>query len=156
LTNLLKTKINDLDADELIALTRLAQGSLGRALSLHDANGVKIFRQMLTLFDDFPLYSVSKLYDLVEKALKDKNTLKMAQTLLLQWLTKVCVCGGKGEDDAEIFAGEIALRERVRQHIPVLRLMDLINEISRGFADIDLDQKQVFVNAFSKLQQGAK
>lgn len=156
LTNLLKTKINDLDADELIALTRLAQGSLGRALSLHDANGVKIFRQMLTLFDDFPLYSVSKLYDLVEKALKDKNTLKMAQTLLLQWLIKVGVCGGKGEDDAEIFAGEIALRERVRQHIPVLRLMDLINEISRGFADIDLDQKQVFVNAFSKLQQGAK
>ena len=156
LTNLLKTKINDLDADELIALTRLAQGSLGRALSLHDANGVKIFRQMLALFDDFPLYSVSKLYDLVEKTLKDKNTLKMAQTLLLQWLTKVCVCGGKGEDDAEIFAGEIALRERVRQHIPVLRLMDLINEISRGFADIDLDQKQVFVNAFSKLQQGAK
>ncbi len=156
LTNILKSKINGLGNDELVALTRLARGSLGRALSLIDADGVKLFRQMLALFADFPLYSVARLYDLVEKTLKDKDALKLAQTLLLQWLTNVCVCGGKGENDAEIFAGEIALRERVQQHIPVLRLMELIDEIRRGFADIDLDQKQVFVNAFSKLQRGAK
>lgn len=156
LTNILKSKINGVGNDELVALTRLARGSLGRALSLIDADGVKLFRQMLALFADFPLYSVARLYDLVEKTLKDKDALKLAQTLLLQWLTNVCVCGGKGENDAEIFAGEIALRERVQQHIPVLRLMELIDEIRRGFADIDLDQKQVFVNAFSKLQRGAK
>lgn len=156
LTNILKSKINGLGDDELVALTRLARGSLGRALSLIDADGVKLFRQMLALFADFPLYSVARLYDLVEKTLKDKDALKLAQTLLLQWLTNVCVCGGKGENDAEIFAGEIALRERVQRHIPVLRLMELIDEIRRGFADIDLDQKQVFVNAFSKLQRGAK
>lgn len=156
LTNILKSKINGLGNDELVALTRLARGSLGRALSLIDADGVKLFRQMLALFADFPLYSVARLYDLVEKTLKDKDALKLAQTLLLQWLTNVCVCGGKGENDAEIFAGEIALRERVQRHIPVLRLMELIDEIRRGFADIDLDQKQVFVNAFSKLQRGAK
>lgn len=156
LTNILKSKINGLGNDELVALTRLARGSLGRALSLIDADGVKLFRQMLALFADFPLYSVARLYDLVEKTLKDKDALKLAQTLLLQWLTNVCVCGGKGENDAEIFAGEIALRERMQRHIPVLRLMELIDEIRRGFADIDLDQKQVFVNAFSKLQRGAK
>ena len=156
LTNILKSKINGLGDDELVALTRLARGSLGRALSLIDADGVKLFRQMLALFADFPLYSVARFYDLVEKTLKDKDALKLAQTLLLQWLTNVCVCGGKGENDAEIFAGEIALRERVQRHIPVLRLMELIDEIRRGFADIDLDQKQVFVNAFSKLQRGAK
>ncbi|HAW34177.1 MAG TPA: DNA polymerase III subunit delta' [Alphaproteobacteria bacterium] len=156
LTNILKSKINGLGDDELVALTRLARGSLGRALSLIDADGVKLFRRMLALFADFPLYSVARLYDLVEKTLKDKDALKLAQTLLLQWLTNVCVCGGKGENDAEIFAGEIALRERVQRHIPVLRLMELIDEIRRGFADIDLDQKQVFVNAFSKLQRGAK
>lgn len=156
LTNILKSKINGLGDDELVALTRSARGSLGRALSLIDADGVKLFRQMLALFADFPLYSVARLYDLVEKTLKDKDALKLAQTLLLQWLTNVCVCGGKGENDAEIFAGEIALRERVQRHIPVLRLMELIDEIRRGFADIDLDQKQVFVNAFSKLQRGAK
>ena len=156
LTNILKSKINGLGNDELVALTRLARGSLGRALSLIDADGVKLFRQMLALFADFQLYSVARLYDLVEKTLKDKDALKLAQTLLLQWLTNVCVCGGKGENDAEIFAGEIALRERVQRHIPVLRLMELIDEIRRGFADIDLDQKQVFVNAFSKLQRGAK
>lgn len=156
LTNILKSKINGLDGDDLTALTRLAGGSLGRALSLIDADGVKLFRQMLALFADFPLYSVARLYDLVEKTLKDKDALKMAQTLLLQWLTNVCVCGGKGENDAEIFAGEIALRERVQRHVPVLRLMELIDEIRRGFSDIDLDQKQVFVNAFSKLQRGAK
>ena len=156
LTNILKSKINGLGDDELVALTRLARGSLGWALSLIDADGVKLFRQMLALFADFPLYSVARLYDLVEKTLKDKDALKLAQTLLLQWLTNVCVCGGKGENDAEIFAGEIALRERVQRHIPVLRLMELIDEIRRGFADIDLDQRQVFVNAFSKLQRGAK
>ena len=106
----------------------------------------------MALFADFPELSVSKVYDFVEKTSKDKELLKTARTLLIQWLSDVCISDEK-TDKEEIFPSEALLRKRLQNTIPVLKLMDLTEELQKAFSDIDLDQKQVFVNAFLTLQR---
>ena len=117
-------------------------------------DGVSLFKKLVSFFAAFPAVSVSGLYDFAEKSLKDKDVLKTAQSLLIQWLTDVCVSAEK-QDAAEIFAGESAVRRRLQTVFPVLKLMDLTDGLRRAFADPDLDQKQVFVNAVLTLQREA-
>ena len=78
----------------------------------------------------------------------------MAQSLLIQWLADVCI-SAETEKKEEIFSGESLFRQRLQNTIPILKLMDLTDELRCAFSDIDLDQKQVFVNAFLTLQREA-
>ncbi|MBR1778869.1 MAG: DNA polymerase III subunit delta' [Alphaproteobacteria bacterium] len=154
LRDILQVKIQNLSDQDCQALTLLSEGSPGKAVSLYEQNGCAIFKQMLALFSDFPKISVPTLYDFTEKSLKDKNVMKMAQTLLLQWLSRVCIYFQKNEY-SEIFPSEKQLMQKVLTSLDPLRLMEIINEIQKTFADTDLDQKQVFANAFLTLQREA-
>lgn len=154
LIDIFKSKYNHISDQDCHSLALLSEGSPGKAMALMDHDGLRLFKQMLALFSDFPDLSVSGVYDFVEKTLKDKELLKTAQSLLLQWLADVCISAEK-TDKEEIFPSEALLRKRLQNTIPVLKLMDLTNDLQKAFADIDLDQKQVFVNAFLTLQREA-
>lgn len=154
LEDIFKSKNDHISDEDCHSLALLSEGSPGKALALMDHDGLRIFKQMLALFADFPELSVSKVYDFVEKTSKDKELLKTARTLLIQWLSDVCISAEK-TDKEEIFPSEALLRKRLQNTIPVLKLMDLTEELQKAFSDIDLDQKQVFVNAFLTLQREA-
>lgn len=154
LEGVFKAKYGHISDQDCRSLALLSEGSPGKALALTDHDGLRVFKQMLALFSDFPELSVSKVYDFVEKTLKDKELLKTAQVLLIQWLAGVCISAEK-TDKEEIFPSEALLRKRLQDTIPVLKLMDLTDELQKAFADIDLDQKQVFINAFLTLQREA-
>ena len=154
LSDFLKSKGEDIPDADLRTLSLLAEGSPGKAVSLIKQDGVSLFKRLVSFFAAFPAVSVSGLYDFAEKSLKDKDVLKTAQSLLIQWLTDVCVSAEK-QDAADIFAGEGAVRRRLQTVFPVLKLMDLTDGLRRAFADPDLDQKQVFVNAVLTLQREA-
>lgn len=154
LDDFLKSKCDDISDADRRALSILAEGSPGNAVSLIKRDGVSLFKKLVSFFSAFPALSVSGLYDFTEKSLKDKNTLKTAQSLLIQWLTDVCVSAEK-QSAPEIFTGEGDVRRRLQTVFPVLKLMDLTDGLCRIFADSDLDQKQAFVNAFLTLQREA-
>lgn len=148
----IKLKCDDFSSDDLSLLLQLSQGSMGKALFLIENNGVDIFKQMLALFESFPDLRVSQIYDFVEKASKNKDVFKIAQMLFIQLLSLVCLSDATQTD--EEFLLEYSGYQRLKK-LPVLRLMDLINEFQSAFCDIDLDQKQVFINAFFELQREA-
>lgn len=154
LNDILKVRIEDIPEQALHALTLLSEGSLGKALSLYEQDGVSVFKQMISLFSDFPKLSVPALYAFTEKVLKEKDVMKTAQTLFIQWLSRVCIQSQTGEGD-EIFPSEREIMRRLQNSIEPLRLMEITEEFRKAFADTDLDQKQVFVNAFLKLQREA-
>ena len=154
LFDIFKLKSEQLSEEDSRSLALLAEGSPGKALTLAEQGGVSVFKQMLSLFADFPEMRVTKIYDFVEKTLKDKEVLKMAQSLLIQWLADVCI-SAETEKKEEIFSGESLFRQRLQNTIPILKLMDLTDELRCAFSDIDLDQKQVFGNAFLTLQREA-
>ncbi|MBR4127160.1 MAG: AAA family ATPase [Alphaproteobacteria bacterium] len=154
LNDILKVRIEDIPEQALHALTFLSEGSLGKALSLYEQDGVSVFKQMISLFSDFPKLSVPALYAFTEKVLKEKDVMKTAQTLFIQWLSRVCIQSQTGEGD-EIFPSELQIVQRLQNSLQPLRLMEITEEFRKAFADTDLDQKQVFVNAFLKLQREA-
>ena len=154
LENILATRLSNLADQELKTLAFLAEGSLGKAFSLYEQNGVSVFMQMLDCFSSFPEMKITALYDFAEKKLKEKNTLKMAQSLFLQWLGRVCI-QSQTRRKTEMFPGEIQIMTRLQTRIDPLRLMEITEELQRTFADTDLDQKQIFINAFLKLQREA-
>ena len=154
LNDILKVRIEDIPEQALHALTLLSEGSLGKALSLYEQDGVSVFKQMISLFSDFPKLSVPALYAFTEKVLKEKDVMKTAQTLFIQWLSRVCIQSQTGEGD-EIFPSELQIVQRLQNSLQPLRLMEITEEFRKAFADTDLDQKQVFVNAFLKLQREA-
>lgn len=154
LQDILKTKTTDIPDQELKTLTLLAQGSLGRALSLYEQDGISVFMQMIRLLSGFPKLPVTALYAFTEKVLKEKDVMKTAQALFVQWLGRVCVRSQTDEGE-EIFPEELQIMKRLQNAIKPLRLMEITEELQKTFADTDLDQKQVFVNAFLRLQREA-
>ena len=147
----LKLKYDGFLDEDLSLLLQLSEGSMGKALFLFENNGANIFKHMLSLFENFPKLHVSRIYDFIEKISKNKNDFKIAQMLFIQWLSLCClsdVC----QKDEQCFSD---LASQLLKTVPVLRLMDLINEFQSAFGDIDLDQKQVFINAFFELQREA-
>lgn len=154
LRNVFNTQLSSLSEQDTHTLTMLAEGSLGKAISLYEQNGISVFTQMVSLLSSFPKLSVPALYSFTEKTLKEKNTLKIAQTLLLQWLYRVCIQFQKNENE-EIFPSELQIMKRVQNCINPLRLMEITEELQTVFSDTDLDQKQIFINAFLTLQREA-
>ncbi len=151
---LLKQKHPDISDKELKGLLYLSQGRLGQAFVLKERDAVFLFEKILDFFKNFPNLPVTDLYTFVEKNLKEKETLKIAQEILLQWLAKVCVSTYSNE--RTFFSeNEAEAARNLNSLIPTLKQIELIEDIQKTFQDIDLDRKQIFVNAFLKLQKEA-
>ena len=155
LEDFLKVCVPVLTDAERHALALLAEGSAGKALTLADSNGIRLFVGLTDLFADFPRISVPKLYDMADKLYKDKDRFQLLLDLFVQWLTRVCVLSQSGAGFDEIIPGEADAVRKICRFVPTLTLMDILSDITASFADIDLDRKQVFVNAVLKLQRGA-
>ncbi len=153
LEDFLKSYCPNLTDAERHALALLAEGSAGKALTLADSGGIRLFVGLTDLFADFPRISVPKLYDTADKLYKDKDRFQLLQDLFVQWLTRVCVLSQSGGGFDEIIPGEADAVRKICRFVPTLMLMDILSDITASFADIDLDRKQVFVNAVLKLQR---
>ncbi len=142
----------DLSAEELSAITALADGSPGKALDFAGHNGVGLFENLMELFSRFPDFSVPALYEFSDKILKDKENLKTVQSLMIDRLSKAAVFAAS-KIPYRFVGKEQGVVERILSVLQPLELIDSIEEIRSAFADIYLDQKQVFVNACLKLQR---
>lgn len=154
LDDFLKIYHPSLPDTERRALALLAEGSAGKALTLADSDGIRLFIELTDLFAGFPRISVPKLYDLTDKLYKDKERFGLLQDLFVQWLTRVCVLSQNNGVFDEIIPGEAEIVRKICRFVPTLTLMDILSDIAAAFADIDLDRKQVFVNAVLKLTRG--
>lgn len=154
LDDFLKIYHPSLPDTERRALALLAEGSAGKALTLADSDGIRLFVELTDLFAGFPRISVPKLYDLTDKLYKDKERFGLLQDLFVQWLTRVCVLSQNNGVFDEIIPGEAEIVRKICRFVPTLTLMDILSDIAAAFADIDLDRKQVFVNAVLKLTRG--
>lgn len=151
----LKSRHLSMPDTERRALALLSEGSPGKALTLADGNGIRLFVELTDLFAGFPRISVPKLYDMADKIYKDKERFGLLQDLFVQWLTRVCVLSQSGGVFDEIIPGEADIIRRICRFMPTLTLMDILSDITAAFADTDLDRKQVFVNAVLKVARGA-
>ena len=151
----------DLDADDTHALSRLGEGSPGRALALAEAGGLDFYREMIALLDGLPRLDMKALAALSERAGRQgaEDTFETVTDLLRWWLARLISGRASGRPAEEIVAGEGALAARLLGSGELdqwLAVWDKTNRLVGRALGANLDRKQVVMNAFLALEGAAR
>lgn len=155
----------DIEGAEKVALTRLAEGSVGRAIELAEAGGVDIYRELLGLLETLPrldLLATHKLGDKVGRAGAD-TAWEAVTGLLSWWLARFAKSLAVGRLAAEVVPGEEALAARLAKGAAggaggLDRWVEVWDNVTRLFARADsanLDRKQALINALQMIEAAA-
>jgi DNA polymerase-3 subunit delta' len=136
------------------ALARLAEGSIGHALTLADAGGLDLYRQMVAVLGTLPRLDQRAAHAFAEAlGRKSDEAFETASGLLVWWLTRLIRSGARGTAAAEVVPGEAALISRLLGQGGdggLDRWLDVWEKITQVFARaeaVNLDRKQVVLNA---------
>ena len=145
------------EADRRMA-AGFAEGSIGRALTLAEAGGTDLYRDISELLLPLPKLDGPQLHRLADKLARGSTdgAFRTAGDLLLGWLARMLkVSSGAGEA-GEIVPGELASMRRLGAHGPANRWIEQIESIRRQFAlveGLNLDRRQVWIAAMLGLQR---
>ncbi len=149
-----------LSAQERDLLLSLSEGSPGRALALTEQGGVALFETLLDILDGLPNLDIRAVHGLGDKvARKDgADAFRTLSALLVWWLNHLICDGAKSAPPRTISEREAALRQRLLAKGDLEHWAGVWEKLSHLFARaeaVNLEPKQVILNAFSALQQAA-
>jgi DNA polymerase-3 subunit delta' len=155
---LLRRHHPDMPADTLQGLAALGEGSIGRALALHEQGGMDLYGSMVGLLNGLPKLPGGALHDFAEKVGRQADSVALFGELFAGWLAQGArrAAGGPG---SEVVAGEANLQRRLVTRVGLERWTVLWERISTLFdrADaVNLDGKQVILNAFLAVEKACR
>ncbi|WP_445376507.1 DNA polymerase III subunit delta' [Niveispirillum fermenti] len=163
--SLLFRYLPDLDDAERTALARLAEGSIGRAIELHTAGGLDLYKAMLGVFDSLPRLDVLGAYAFADATLRGGNEEAnwIAVTELIGWwLGRIARAAARGTIPAEVVPGEAALVHRLMQGSHRAGALDRWVEVwentNHMFAKAEsanLDRRQTLMSALARIEAAA-
>ena len=147
----------DLSAGDRALLTRLAEGSIGRALDLAAAGGIELYRRLVELLDTLPDLDGAALHVLADRLASGEEAFRLVSELLPAWLARMvslgAARGGPGAD------GETATMRRLVGRRSLDQWVEVWEKLTHLFAQADglnLDRKQVVLNAFFAIEEAAR
>ncbi len=152
----------ELARSEAEALSRLAEGSIGRAIELADAGGLALYRSILSALAQVPRVDVADLYAFADKLARSdaEEAYRACEELLSQFLAKMALrAAGRPFEPDEPIAGEGEVMQRLAACADSARWADLRDRIGRDFANTDqlnLDRKQAVLGAFFAIEELAR
>ena len=152
---LLRRHHPDMGSEELQGLAGLADGSIGRALALHEQGGMDLYGAMVGLLQGLPKLPGGALHDFAEKIGRQADSVALFGELFSGWLAQGARRAAGGHS-AEVIGGEAELQRRLVARAGLERWTTLWERISGLFerADaINLDGKQVILNAFLAVEK---
>lgn len=158
---LLRRHRPDLTDEDVQALARLSEGSIGRALALAAEGGLALYRDVVTLLGGLPRLDVPALHafgDRVARAGADE-AYRTVTELFGWWLAKMIRLGGQGGALPEVVAGEAAVMSRLLAAGGLDQWVEVWEKVTSLFARADavnLDRKQVVLNAFLAVERLAR
>jgi len=155
-TSLLVRRRPELEEGDARAVARLAEGSIGRALSLALGEGLALYREMITLMGNLPRIDIPALHGFADRVGGDEEKSRTLEALFLRWLA---IAAGPGRAAGEAVAGEGALGRRLLAAAGVERWLDLWDRTVKGFEraeSVNLDRKQVILNTFLSLERALR
>ena len=148
----------DLAPVDALALAQLAEGSIGRALILAAMDGLAIHRDMYRILGEIPRIDTESLYGFAERLARGEGQgFRLLAELLPGALTRMIELAlgqGAGTPPAERETlARLAARRGLDQWVEVWRKICHLFAAAEG---IELDRKQVVVNAFFALEEAAR
>ena len=152
----------DLGPDDVAALARLGEGSIGKALGLAAEGGLGLYRELVGLMQTLPRLDVPALHafaDRVGRADADAAWRTLTE-LFGWWLARLIQAGGRrGEGMAEVVAGEGAVMARLLASGGLDRWLEVWEKVTSLFARTDavnLERKQALLTAFLAVERLAR
>ena len=146
------------EADRALA-AGLAEGSIGRALSILEAGGVELYRDLVALLLALPKLDAGALHRQAERLARSgsEESYRLAAELLLGWLTRMIKLAAAGGDaGSEFLKGERAAMTRLGRGVSVARWIELAEEMRREFSlveGVNLDRRQVWISSLLGVQR---
>jgi len=140
---LLRERFSDLTTDDAAELARLAEGSPGRAMSLAEAGGLELNRELDRLLARLPALDVPALHALADRAARGEKGMAafaVLGELLTRWLA------------AAVRAGQAPGRASLDQWLAV---WDKVSGLLARAEGANLDRKQVLLSAILAVQRAA-
>ena len=153
---ILTTEAPDLADADRFALARLSDGSPGRALALHEAGGLDVYRAMVDVLAGLPQLDRVAAHDLANR-LSGKAADMAYRTftqLLFDWVSRMVRTAARGAKPAEIVPGERAAMQRLSASAGLDRWVEVWEKmtalVDRAEA-VNLDRKQVILSLLETL-----
>lgn len=152
---LLAVRAPELPYENAVSLARLSEGSIGRALTLHEIGGLDTYRGLLDLLStapDIDFQRVHRLGDQLSRSAEESGY-RVFYELLLWWLARLSKYAAGGPRPLDIIDGEGDLIDRFLAMGRLDRWFALWEKTAALFAQADrhnLDRKQTIVNAFAQ------
>ena len=145
---------SDLPEAQTAALTRLAAGSIGRALDLAAAGGVELHQSILALLSRDGGIDPPALHAFADRLVRGEaeEAYRAVEDLVAQLLAQLAAASARGD------SGEAAM-QLLGGRASAARWADLREEIGQSFARTDalnLDRKQTILSAFFAIEAAAR
>lgn len=151
-----------LPGDDVTALARLGEGSIGKAMALAAEGGLDLYRELIELLGTLPKLDVPALHAFGDRVAKAENdaAYRTVTELLTWWLARLVRAGGReGRGMAEVVAGEGALMGRLLGAASLEQWLEVWEKVTSLFARTDavnLDRKQAVITAFLAVERLAR
>ncbi len=159
LTQLLSRHCPDLPDGEISALVQMADGSLGRALALREAEGLQVYRELLALLTDLRQLPAGPLLDFAEKLGRKggESGYGVIEQLFPDFLASVARLAA-GTDIPARLEGEWAVAATYAQQLGLensLQLWDNVRDLFTQASRLNLDRKQTLLSALLTVKDAA-
>jgi len=152
----------DLAAGDRAILAQLAEGSIGRALDLAGAGGLALYRSLVKLLERLPELDPAALHAFAEGLQRGEGeeAFRLLAELLPGWLARmVALASGVGAGEQAALPGEAQAMRRLAARRSLDQWVEVWEKLTHLFAQADsvnLDRKQVVLNAFFALEDAAR
>jgi DNA polymerase-3 subunit delta' len=153
----------DVKAEEHLALARLAEGSVGRALELAGAGSLELYNEMVGVLATLPELDMARLHGFAERFARrgeEANAAWRSLNYLFDgWLKGLARQSALGAEAAPVVPSERGLQARLLTAASLDRWMEAWENAARLFARSDavnLDRKQTVLVSFLSLQSAMR
>ncbi len=149
----------DLPPGDRALLAQLAEGSIGRALELAGAGGIGLYRSLVGLLNGLPEIDGTALHALADRLQRGEGEegFRLLAELLPGWLARMVALAAGGA--AAALPEETAGMRRLAARRELDQWVEVWEKLTHLFAQADglnLDRKQVVLNAFFALEEAAR
>src|SRR5229473_2977377 len=152
----------DIAAGDRAVLAQLAEGSIGRGLDLAAAGGLGLYRSLVRLIEGLPALDGTALHALADRLARGdgEDAFRIFAELLPGWVARmVALATGGGEGERAALPGEAPTMRRLAGRRGLDQWVEVWENLNQLFAladSVNLDRKQVVLNAFFVLAEAAR
>ncbi len=149
----------DMNHGDALALARLSEGSIGRALDLEVEGGLDLYRDLLGLLETLPRLDVAALHALAGKLGRagGDSSFHTFGDLLLGWLGRLILSASKDEQGTDTPEGR--LNERLTATATLASWLEVWDKVTHLLARTDainMDRRQMIINIFLAIEKAAQ